>query len=228
MIQDAIHHNHYQSDWFCWHDAGNAYYRDKQIRSSPWPSRQGLKTLPINKFIYTSSWYPITEHSVAGTSFMFNKQIIIQLIEYFWIVYKTCSDDKCGSDQILFSRMKDAHPDFFYQIGYGYGILIEKMFLSFPIETHIYNRSDVCNKNNHVMLDIFQIMKNTEKKDPNRGFKGLCKSLWKTDYPTWQHDYTQFLNDQERAKKAKMARKRANIALLPRNDIIHNHRKESE
>jgi hypothetical protein len=213
MIQDAMHRNPYQSNWFCWHDAGNAYYRDMPIRSSLWPSRSGLQTLPTNKFIYTSSWYPLTDHSVAGTSFMFHKNIMNLLIEYFWAVYKSCDDDKCGSDQILFSRMKDIHPDFFYQIGYGYGILVEKMFLKNPVETHVHNRTDVCDKNNGIMADLFQIMKNTEKKDPQRGFKGLCKPLWKTEYPEWQEDYAQFLREKERVKTAKIERKRAHHRL---------------
>jgi hypothetical protein len=210
MIRDAINENHFQSEWYAWHDAGNAYYRDNQIRLSHWPSVQGLSTLPTNKFIYSSSWYPITEHSVAGTAFMFHKQIIDSLLEYFWVVYKTCSDHKCGSDQIIFSRIKDTHPEFFYQIGYGYGILIEKMFLSNPVETHIHNRSDVCRQDSGILPDIFQIMKSLEKKDPKKGFLGLCKSLWKSEYPAWKTDYSHFLQGEARSKEAKVARKRFN------------------
>ena len=117
MVRDPIHDNPFQSDWFCWHDAGNAYYRDTPIRLIPWPSLQGLQSLPTNKFIYTLSWYPISEHSVAGTAFMFHKQIISQLIEYFWVILKHCPGNKCGSDQIVFSRIKEQHPEFFIKLG---------------------------------------------------------------------------------------------------------------
>lgn len=215
MIQDAINENekHFKSDWFCWHDAGNAIYRDKQIRPASWPSKLALATLPTNKFIYTSSWYPLTDHSVAGTAFMFHKQLMAQLVEYFWASYRSCSDDKCGSDQILFSRMKDIHPEFFYQIGYGYGILMEKMFLSRPSETHVHNRSDVCDKRSGILPDIFQIMKNTEKKAPNGGFKALCRAIWRKEYPEWHNDYSLFVNEQERARVAKITRKRMNQKL---------------
>ena len=213
MIQDAISENPFQSDWYVWHDAGNAYYRNNPIKTSTWPSTRGLQSLPKDKFIYTSSWYPITEHSVAGTAFMLHKQIIFQLIEYFWVPYKNCVDHKCGSDQILFSRIKDIHPEFFYQIGYGYGILIEKLFLANPIETHIHNRSQVCHKDSGILSDLFEIMKSTEKKDPNRGFQGLCKSLWRTEYPQWKVDYVHFLQSETRQKAAKVARTRFNHRL---------------
>ena len=208
MIQDCIRDNHYESEWYAWHDAGNAYYRNNRIRRSVWPARSALQTLPKNKFIYSSSWYPLTDHSVAGTAFMFHKSIISQLIEYFWIAYKSCPDRKCGSDQILFSRIKEVHPEFFYQIGYGYGILIEKLFHNKPMQTHIYNRSDVCNKNSGILKDIFQIMKSMEKKDQNLGFVGLCKSYWKLYYPTWKEDYNAFLQNERRVKEAKATRSR--------------------
>ena len=64
-------------------------------------------------------------------------------------------------------------------------------------------------KNSGILLDIFQIMKNTEKKNlGDAGFKGLCKPLWKKEYPNWKEDFNNFKKNIQREKESDIMRQR--------------------
>ena len=159
MIKDAIATNTFETDWFVWCDAGNAWYRKPpSVGPQIWPHPDATSNLPMDKFIYTSSWLPFKYHSVAGTAFMYHSDVAPVIEDYFMEAWSDCVSAckwkrdcaLCGSDQILLSMIKKKHPELFFQAGYGYGNLIEYMFEQCPLQYNITVGTDICIKENHI------------------------------------------------------------------------------
>lgn len=143
FVQKALEANYYRSEWFAWVDSGNGYARKIRLPTAPWPNPKALLTLPQDKFIYTTSWFPWIDHSIAGTAFMYHKNIVGEVVERYSAIFYKCIRKpswRCGSDQCLLSDLKLIDPNFFYQIGYGYGNLVEVLFSPNVTETnHTWN-----------------------------------------------------------------------------------------
>lgn len=161
MLREAMRRNPFQSEWFVWNDAGNAAFRKGGSRpyfALPWPNPVALSYLPKDKFIYTASWFPWKEHSVAGTAFMYHQSIQTVLEERFMAAFHAClrspghwNKFSCGSDQIILSQVKQQHPAFFHQAGYGYGTLIKRLFSEEDPSSNITAFTDLClEENGHV------------------------------------------------------------------------------
>lgn len=161
MIKDAIATNTFETDWFVWCDAGNAFYRKPPaVGPQVWPHPDALFNLPKDRFIYTSSWVPFKYHSIAGTAFMYHSDIASLMEDYFMKAWSDCVSackgkrqcSLCGSDQILLSHIKNEHPELFFQAGYGYGNLIAYLFEPCPLQYNITKGTDVCIKENGITL----------------------------------------------------------------------------
>jgi hypothetical protein len=127
LIREAAVQNFYDTEWFMWVDAGNAFYRDKKPPSNPWPFHE--VNMPKDKIIYTGS--NENEHDFAGTAFMYHKNICDTVSDLFYEQFKLCSENEnnwtCGSDQCIFTELKKRQPELFHRIGEGYGNLIENI-----------------------------------------------------------------------------------------------------
>ena len=76
----------------------------------------------------------------------------------------------CGSDQVILSHIRNRHYDMFYQIGYGYGVLINRMFMNKDPVSNVTGMKDLCyEQNGNVAL-----LKSFRKKT----FDDLCADVW--------------------------------------------------
>jgi hypothetical protein len=131
LIDKARRLNIYDTDWFAWIDAGNAYYRYQKIPSMVWPSITNIDILPLDKIIYTDidNW-----RGFGGTAFLYHRNITSFVKLEFWKHLQVCkstfNDWRCLSDQIIFSLMRSQFPDLFLSIGQGYGSVVPILFNS--------------------------------------------------------------------------------------------------
>lgn len=156
-VADAYRFNYFKSDWFAWVDSGNALYRKIPMPSDPWPNPNTLAMLPKDKIIYTCSWFPWNDIEIAGTSFMYHKDLVFEVENKIMDAYKKCFTYHpvknyylCGSDQYILTRVKREDPDFFHQIGFGYGDLVRRLFQNSAPKTNFTNFWDVCDKTKQV------------------------------------------------------------------------------
>lgn len=131
LVAEASRLNMYRTNWFAWADAGLAAFRDSDPPPSQWPNPGKLASLPSDKIVYSDSG-DREFHDVAGTAFMYHRSIVDKVENEFRTAYENCATEAkswlCGTDQILFSRMKKANPDFFYQLGTGYGAVVGNLY----------------------------------------------------------------------------------------------------
>lgn len=123
LIDESIALNPYNSDWFAWIDAGNSYYRNIKPSKEIWPRANVLSNLPKDKIIYVET--NENEHDFAGGAFMYHKDIANEVSRLFYEQYHNCAsrydDWRCGSDQCIFTYIKDIKPDLFHSMGKGVG-----------------------------------------------------------------------------------------------------------
>ena len=130
-----------------------------------------------DKFIFTLSWIPWKQHTVAGTAFMYHRSIQDTLAERFMVAFNECVEAPghwnqchCGSDQILFSEIRKKHSDFFHQIGYGYGHVIARMFLDHDPVSNVTEFKDLCYEQNGI--DV--VLKSWRKP----AIDNMCADVW--------------------------------------------------
>jgi len=83
FIKKTLELNPFNSEFFCWIDAGICTYRDNKPSTTSFPNIEKMNNLPKNKFIYSSS-QPYYDHfvninyyhHVSGTSYILHKNII--------------------------------------------------------------------------------------------------------------------------------------------------------
>jgi hypothetical protein len=133
-----------------------------------------------DKFIYTLSWIPWNKHYIAGTAFMYHKNIQETLAERFMVAFHAClkmgsgwNKNICGSDQVILSHIRNRHEDMFHQIGYGYGVLIHRMFLDHDPVSNVTDMKDLCYEQNGnvALIKSFQKPK----------FNNMCAEAWGID-----------------------------------------------
>jgi hypothetical protein len=133
LIKLAHQSDYYKSDWYSWVDSGNALYRKIRMVGDAWPNPRALEMLPRDKFMHTATWFPWHVNEIAGTAFMYHKDIVNLFREKMEEGYEWCRINHpkfnyydCASDQYILTRIKHWYPELFYQIGYGYGDLVRK------------------------------------------------------------------------------------------------------
>lgn len=136
LMEKASTINPFNSEWFKWMDAGMSIYRLKKPPSYPFPLEDRLAHLPKDKFIYSLSdpFIPhlITEtnyyHHVSGT-FLLHKSII----PMFAVIYKLYAEklfhsQNIWTEQVLLTHIFKDHPQLFYKLGDGYGIVSQYLY----------------------------------------------------------------------------------------------------
>jgi hypothetical protein len=111
--------------FLAWVDAGNAFYRSRLPSSKKEWSSKIISTLPLDKISY--SYVKEDYHSFAGTAYIIPKKILPLLDELFYSEYEIAkteiNDWRCGSDQFLWTRIREKYPSLFHIMSYDYGNL---------------------------------------------------------------------------------------------------------
>jgi len=138
LVERAAQLNPFSSDFFMWADAGVCVYRDKTPPASPFPNLKKLQTLPIDKFMYSSSahaqFHPEhiglhDHHHIAGTAYLMHISLIKYMSQIFSAALeKYSSSEKIITDQILWTHIYAEYPSRFHKVGHGYGVIIPLLY----------------------------------------------------------------------------------------------------
>ena len=139
LVKKALKINPFNSEYFCWVDAGICTYRDNKPPNKLFPNIEELNKLPKDKLIYSSSIMKtyndkfmknnLFNHHICGTSYMLHKNIINDFcIAYETYLEKHVNKDQIWSDQIILTYMYSEQPHMFYKIADGYGEIIPKLY----------------------------------------------------------------------------------------------------
>ena len=136
LIEKAARLNLYGSKYYAWIDAGICTYRREMPPLRPFPNLNKLLSLPLDKFIFTSSDSPIFEsnkvgsyyHFVAGTSYIIGVQGIPLIVEAYKKYLEIIRLDNIYTDQIILTHMFKDLPDLFLRIGHGYGEIVPLLY----------------------------------------------------------------------------------------------------
>ncbi len=139
LIEKALKINPFNSEYFCWVDAGVCIYRNKEPPREQFPNIEKLNKLPKDKFIYSSSELNtyndnflknnISKHHVSGTSYILHKNIINDFcIAYDSYLEKHVNKHQIWTDQIILTHMYSEQSHMFYKIAHGYGEIIPKLY----------------------------------------------------------------------------------------------------
>ena len=136
FIEKASQMNPFQSEYFSWVDAGICNFRNRPPPNKLFPDMNKLIKLPKDKFIFTST-IPLFNtqtlhlpnyHYVSGT-YILHKSIIPTMIElYKKKIDQILSTDKVYTDQIVLTHILVDNPDLFYNLGNGYGLIIDLLY----------------------------------------------------------------------------------------------------
>ena len=137
LVNETSKKNPYNSEWFCWIDSGIVTLRDKKVTNYTTISDlECVNNLDKDKINYTSSvkdkvtnnWYDY-KHDVAGGAYIIHKSKTQFYRDKFYNFLndclKNCNDYQCYSDQIIFSKLKLNHPEYFNKICDGYGCIVK-------------------------------------------------------------------------------------------------------
>jgi hypothetical protein len=142
LMEKAMQINPYNSEFFCWVDAGICTYRTITPPCEPFPNLHKLQNLPKDKFIYSEStpFNPLAiavnnyYHHIAGTSYILHKDIIHNFTEMYKLYMdKIFMDDKVNkiniwTDQVILSHIFKTFPHKFYKLCDGYGTLFNELY----------------------------------------------------------------------------------------------------
>lgn len=142
LMEKAMKVNPFNSDFFCWADAGICTYRTVKPPHQPFPHPNKLNKLPKDKFIYSEST-PFNAgaisidnyyHNISGTVYILHKDIIHNFTEMYKLyMEKIFMDDKINkinfwTDQVILTHMFKNFPHKFYKFCDGYGTIINKLY----------------------------------------------------------------------------------------------------
>jgi hypothetical protein len=135
MVQKAKEINPYNSNWFMWIDAGICIYR-YDMPPKNFPNKNILETLPINKFIYSSSstynelyttktnYY----HHIAGTSYILEKTFIDSFVTIYKNYLELIDTNNIWTDQVILTHIYKDYPELFFKLSEGYGTITNIIF----------------------------------------------------------------------------------------------------
>ena len=139
MIQRALKINPFYSKFFMWIDAGLCTYRNKTPPRFPFPNKKKLKTLPKDKFIFSSS---ISEHfnneafqigsyhlnhHVSGT-YILHKNIVDKFVDLYDKYLKLIDKNDIWTDQVILTHIYKDYKDLFYKLCDGYGMIVANLY----------------------------------------------------------------------------------------------------
>jgi len=112
------------SEYFAWIDAGLPMFREKKPPIEEW-YEEIIKALPYDRIGYAYIKDSYNTHSFGG-GFLIMHRSVIPLIHYLFyneydIARTEFNDWRCGSDQIIFTNLRDKYPELFHAPTYDYG-----------------------------------------------------------------------------------------------------------
>ena len=143
LIKKAYELNPFQSNYFCWIDAGICVYREKKPPNYNFSDLSKIKELPKDKFIYSSS-SPYNEinlnmnlktynhsysHHISGTFYILHKNIINTFVDLYKKYLEKLIDNKfVWTDQIILTHIYKDNKNLFYKLCDGYAENILYLF----------------------------------------------------------------------------------------------------
>lgn len=119
-----------ESEFYVWVDAALPSFRDKAPPKAPW-STDVIRSLPRDRVSYCHVHATSSEnmtrhpHSFAGGVLVVPHRLVDLVFHLFYQEYDlmraTVADWRCGSDQVIFSRIRSKHPELFHAMSYEYG-----------------------------------------------------------------------------------------------------------
>ena len=137
MIEKALILNPFNTDFFCWIDAGICCFRNKLPPYNLFPDTDKLNLLPKNKFIFSSSCEydeykilnNINQHYISGTSYILHKDIVAMFANlYKEYMEKLIKKNNIWTDQVILSRIYIDNKELFYKLCNGYGENINYLY----------------------------------------------------------------------------------------------------
>jgi len=144
---------HPEYGWYGWLDIGmhgGQALENKFVDwgSKPWPNPERLKTLPRDKITAsrtfacqkcTEGQYMPFCHCLAATAFIIPREIVLDVVHFFYDTLDKCLADvegrddgfPCMSEQVIMTQMEKRRPGLYNIIGKGYGDVAGKMISEF-------------------------------------------------------------------------------------------------
>ena len=112
------------SEYFAWIDAGLPMFRQRNPPSEEWYA-DIISALPYDRIGYAYIKDSYNTHSFGG-GFLIMHRSVIPLMHYlFYNEYDKAREEfndwRCGSDQIIFTKLRDKYPELFHSPTYDYG-----------------------------------------------------------------------------------------------------------
>jgi hypothetical protein len=142
LMLETLEINPYNSEWFCWIDAGICVFRDKEPPTSLFPNPDKMNLLKKDKINYSTSdniskeelekiknWEYV--HDFSAGAFIIHKSIIKNIVNKFYQYLDKCLKENksfsCYSEQVIISRILIENPNLFNKIANGYGNIITEL-----------------------------------------------------------------------------------------------------
>ena len=139
LLEKAHKLNLFNSEFFCWVDAGLCVYREKPPSTKPFPNLDKLNRLPTDKFIYSTSVAPYQSklvasnsyyHYIAGSAYILPARIIYPFVQQYKAYLSRIFNDpiirnmNIWTDQVVLTHIFKKFSHKFYKVGDGYGQLM--------------------------------------------------------------------------------------------------------
>lgn len=129
-VADAVASGRAATPWVAWVDAGAALYRSAPPPCGRWPDPAALAALPLDRVVYTRTGADY--HDFAGTAFAYAAPLAPAVAAAFADQVGRCAredaDWRCGSDQYVWTRLRERRPQLFFALGEGYGDLVRLLY----------------------------------------------------------------------------------------------------
>jgi len=149
LMEKAKNINPFNSEFFCWVDAGICTYRTIMPPQEPFPNIEKLNRLPKDKFIYSASteWNPKEVstanyyHHISGT-YILHKDIITVFTDMYKLyldkIFNSINEVNINevniskmniwTDQVILTHIFKAYPHKFYKLCDGYGSIFKMLY----------------------------------------------------------------------------------------------------
>jgi|SaaInlStandDraft_6_1057023.scaffolds.fasta_scaffold07222_2 hypothetical protein len=134
LIQKSSNINPFNSNYYCWYDAGLCRFRDVKIPEN----KLNSSFLKNDKISFTNPNH-VTKfeknklknygyHYITGTSYIIPKNIIPRITKiYEDYLYKYVDNKNLWTDQVIWTHIYSDYPELFENISQGYGYVILKL-----------------------------------------------------------------------------------------------------
>jgi hypothetical protein len=107
------------TEFYIWIDAAVSCYRDKLPPSNKL-NLKDVYSLPKDKLCY--SYVPEDYHNFSAGVLIIHRDFIDTFHDKYYKELENCNDGwKCGSEQVIFTKLTNSNPELFYKMSEGYG-----------------------------------------------------------------------------------------------------------